>query len=265
LADTKEPAAGAGTAEAWVAGPEKQDQKSSPRKFVREASVTMAVAIVLAVLIKTFLLQAFYIPSESMEPTLRIGDRVLVNRVVYRFHPPRRGDVIVFSDPNPPPVHRSALSAFRHWLTQGFGVSTNPEKDFIKRVIALPGETVEVRDGRVYIDGKPLKPEPYLSPLKETRSWGPHRVGPNSLFVMGDNRTMSGDSRYGLGDIPYDKVIGRAFVIIWPPGHWRWLAGLHYALGLAVPLPPLLPVLPPGLTVVPLVPAAAVRSHRRRA
>src|SRR5262245_7475930 len=110
--------------------------------FLTELPVLLLIAFVLALLIKSFLVQAFYIPSESMVPTLKVGDRVLVNKLVYRFHPPRRGDIIVFEDPNPPPQpHRNALDAFWHWLTEGLGFAQSPEKDFIKRVIALPGET----------------------------------------------------------------------------------------------------------------------------
>jgi signal peptidase I len=182
------------------------------------------VAFALALLIKTFLVQAFFIPSESMQNTLNPGDRVLVNKVVYHLHTPRRGDIIVFSDPNPAPTgHRNPAQAFWHWLTEGLGVSTNPEKDFIKRVIGLPGETIEGKDGTVYIDGRPLT-ERYTR-VKDVRPFGPIRIPADRLFVMGDNRTDSKDSRYGLGFIPYRKVIGRAFVVIWPPSRIGWLHG----------------------------------------
>jgi signal peptidase I len=192
--------------------------------FVRELPFLLIVAFALALLIKTFLVQAFFIPSESMENTLNPGDRVLVNKVVYHLHHPRRGDIIVFSDPNPAPRgHRNPVSAFVHWLTEGLGVSTSPEKDFIKRVIGLPGETLEGKNGVVYINGKPLR-EPYIRE-KDVRPFGPVRVSCQCLFVMGDNRTDSKDSRYGLGFIPYDKVIGRAFVVIWPPSRIGWLHG----------------------------------------
>jgi signal peptidase I len=210
----------------WRRRKQKKEKPRSPWAFLRELPVLLLVAFVLALLIKTFLLQAFYIPSASMEPTLRVGDRVLVNKLVYRFHPPRRGDVIVFEDPTPGPEEdRGALSAFWDWLTEGLGVSSNPEKDFIKRVIALPGETIEIEQGRVFIDGRELD-EPYLHPFKDATDYGPERVPADSLFVMGDNRANSNDSRRSLGFIPYDRVVGKAFVIIWPPPRIGWLRGL---------------------------------------
>jgi signal peptidase I len=196
-----------------------------PLSFLKELPVLLLVAFVLALLIKTFLVQAFYIPSASMENTLLVGDRVLVNKLVYRFHPPERGDIIVFEEPHPvDEPDRNPFSAFVHWLTEGLGVSSNPEKDFIKRVIALPGETIEVEQGRVFIDGKEIR-EPYLNPLEDQSSFGPEKIPPDQLFVMGDNRANSNDSRRGLGLIPYDKVVGRAFVIIWPPSRIQWLHG----------------------------------------
>jgi signal peptidase I len=186
------------------------------------------VAVLLALLIKTFLVQAFVIPSESMEDTLRPGDRVLVNRLVERIHPPRRGDVIVLEDHFVTDrIHRGAISSFFHWLTQGVGVESGPEGEFkIKRVIGLPGETVEIDRCVVYVDGEPLA-EPYVTPSRNrgTCRYGPVRVPRDSLFVLGDNRDESGDSRFGLGMIPFDKVVGRAFVIIWPPSRMGLLRG----------------------------------------
>jgi signal peptidase I len=220
--DEAKPAAGAP-----APAPTKKDQeKRGAIAFLTELPVLLLVAFLLALLIKTFLVQAFYIPSESMENTLKVGDRVLVNKVVYHLHPPRRGDVIVFEDPNGAVVHRNPVSALFHWLTEGFGVSTSPEKDFIKRVIGLPGETVEMHLCVVYINGQPLD-EPYLNPNKGTQcEYGPVTVPAKSLFVLGDNRGNSKDSRFGLGFIPYSKVVGRAFVIIWPPSRIGWLRGL---------------------------------------
>jgi signal peptidase I len=215
----------------WTAFPkpspaERGKDKRGVLAGLRELPVLLVVAFVLALLIKTFLVQAFYIPSESMTNTLKVGDRVLVNKLVYHFHPPRRGDIIVFEDPHPAVTpHRNSLSAAWHWLTEGLGVSNNPEKDFIKRVIGLPGDTITMRKGVVRINGVPLK-EPYLNPLRDLRDFGPQKVPADTLFVMGDNRANSNDSRFLLGPIPMDKVVGKAFVVIWPPSRVGWLHGL---------------------------------------
>src|SRR6266550_7327908 len=163
-------------------------KRGGPLTFLRELPVLLLIAFILALLIKSFLIQAFYIPSESMVPTLKVGDRVLVNKLTYRFHPPGRGDVIVFEDPNAPPVDRGVVSGFAHWVTDGLGLTTSPDKDFIKRVIGLPGDSIEIRRGRVYVNGKILAPEPYLSPIEDVsccpgQTW---TVPKDDLFVMGD-------------------------------------------------------------------------------
>src|SRR6266498_4356364 len=210
--------------EEWRTGKRAQADEKGGRgfAFLRELPFLLLVAFLLALLIKTFVVQAFYITSESMEPTLNIGDRVLVNKVVYHLHPPRRGDIIVFEDPHPTAQdNRNVLSTFWHWLTEGFGVSTNPEKDFIKRVVGLPGDTVAIRHCKVMINGKVLQ-EPYKH-VRDCREYGPHRVPKDNVFVMGDNRPNSSDSRFALRDIPEDKIVGRAFVIIWPPSRWQIL------------------------------------------
>lgn len=206
-------------------------KRGGPLAFLRELPALLLIAFILALLIKSFLVQAFYIPSESMVPTLQVGDRVLVNKLTYRFHPPGRGDVIVFEDPNAPPVRRGPISGFVHWVTDGLGLTTSPDKDFIKRVIGLPGDSIEIRRGRVYLNGKILAPEPYLSPIADVsccpgQSW---TVPKGELFVMGDNRTNSSDSRTSLGYIPISKVVGRAFVIIWPPSRIHWLSTPKYS------------------------------------
>lgn len=198
---------------------EQSKAKKTGLAFLRELPILLLIAFGLALLIKTFLVQAFYIPSESMEPSLDVGDRVLVNKVVYHLHPPRRGDIIVFEEPHPgPQPHRNPAQALWRWLTQGLGVSASAERDFIKRVVAVPGETLEIKQGRVFINGRRLS-EPYLAAAFDRRDYPPTKVPSNSLFVMGDNRTNSNDSRFGLGFIPYDKVVGRAFILIWPPSH----------------------------------------------
>jgi len=202
------------------------ERDDEPRAFLRELPGLVLLALLLAILIKTFLVQAFYIPSESMVPPLRIGDRVLVNRLAYRLGDVERYDVIVFSDPPPPPgEERGVVGGFLHWLGEGTGIAEPAEEDFIKRVIALPGETWEIHDGETYVDGRRID-EPYLVGAPDLRDYGPETVPAGSLFVLGDNRTHSCDSRFppdgsdgchGLGYVPLDDVIGQAFVVIWPP------------------------------------------------
>jgi signal peptidase I len=167
-------------------------------------------ALVLVFLvIRPFIVQAFYIPSASMRPALWESDRILVNKFIYRFRQPQRFDVIVFKAPPE---------------------ASPDEKDFIKRVIGLPGEIVEVKNGRVYINHKPLDenyvdeewalPPPKKVPphtvIRPEYEYGPYKVPPNMLFVMGDNRNNSKDSHYWQG-LSMDRVLGKAMVIFWPP------------------------------------------------
>ncbi len=188
--------------------------------FLRELPVLVVLAFVLAIVLKTFVVQAFFIPSESMEPTLFPGDRVLV---VKAFDSPSRGDVIVFSDPQGRPgPDRGVIGGFVHWVSETLGFARPQDEDFIKRVIGLPGEVVELRNGRLLVDGRHV-PEPYLRGPVDTRDYGPVTVPADSLFVLGDNRLNSKDSRFGLGFVPVDKVIGRAFVIVWPPSRAGWV------------------------------------------
>jgi signal peptidase I len=184
-------------------------------QFLTELPGLILMAFVLALLIKTFLVQAFFIPSGSMEPTLMPNDRVLVLKVPYYFHDPRRGDIIVFEDPDPSnEPDRGIVGGFFHWMFEGLGVQRPDNEDFIKRVIGLPGQTVWAKGGDVYVDGKKLK-EPYLT--QPTADFGKTHVPEGDLFVMGDNRANSLDSRFSLGFIPIDKVIGKAEFVIWPP------------------------------------------------
>lgn len=196
-------------------------------KFWRELPVLIVVALAIAIVVKTFLVQAFYIPSESMEPTLRRGDRVLVCRFCYRFGDIERGDVVVFADPDPEPHDRGPVASALRWLAEGIGVAQPEDEDFIKRVAGLPGDTLEIRRGQLYVNGEAVD-EPYLASDEDTRSYGPVTVPDGMLFVLGDNRLVSGDSRLqpeegGVGLVPVDRVIGRAFVIVWPPGRWGGL------------------------------------------
>jgi len=157
--------------------------------------VIIAVALLAALVIKTFLLQAFYIPSESMTPTLKVRDRVLVNKLSYRLHPVHRGDIVVFERP------------------PGEGLGEVQIKDLIKRVVGLPGQTVEGRDGHVFVDGQELK-EPYIHGVITT-PFPATKLGPRHYWVMGDNRINSRDSRF-FGSIDRDLIVGRAFVRVWP-------------------------------------------------
>ena len=166
--------------------------------------VVIAVALLVAFLVRTFVIAHFVVEGESMYSTLDTNDRVFVNKLSYRLHDPNRGDVVV--------------------LHQVTGAS---ERDLIKRVIGLPGESVEVRNCTVLIDGRVLN-EPYLDPevVTPTDCGGDYLldgvVPDNHVFVMGDNRGGSQDSRV-IGPINEDDLVGRAFVVFWPQSHWQWL------------------------------------------
>jgi signal peptidase I len=212
-----------------------------PMPLWQELPILLVVAFCLAVLIRTFLLQAFYIPSGSMEDTLLIGDRVLVNKIIYNVRDPRRGEVVVFrgTDNWAPQLDQKPDPGFLPKLgrTVGdlVGVSRPGEKDFIKRVIGLPGDRVKCCDeqGRVTVNGVALN-ETYVlqdSPLdlppnpKECRSrrFDEVVVPPGQIFVMGDHRFVSQDARC-QGPVPIHNVIGRAFTIVWPYARWGSLS-----------------------------------------
>lgn len=201
--------------------------KRRRRSFWKELPVLLVIAFVVALLIKTFLLQAFFIPSASMVPTLKIGDRVLVEKVSFRFGNPGRGDVVVFERKLPgftgtdeaddESVFTDIVNAFREL----FGFPTGTSQDFIKRVIGVEGETVEGRDGEVWVDGEPIE-EPWLPDGLETAPFLRIKVGEGEVFVMGDNRADSEDSR-SFGPIPEANIVGRAFLLVWPPGEFGGL------------------------------------------
>ncbi len=164
------------------------------RRQIVEWVVLIACALGIALVIKTFLFQAFYIPSPSMVPTLEVGDRVLVNKLSYHLHPVHRGDIVVFKAPP--------------------GVESADIQDLVKRVIGLPGDTVEGRGGHIYVDGRLLK-EPYLPAGTESKTFGPVNVPAHSYYVLGDNRPSSKDSTV-FGPISRKLIVGRVFVRIWP-------------------------------------------------
>jgi signal peptidase I len=161
---------------------------------VVEWVVIIGGAFLVAFVVKTFLIQAFFIPSGSMLPTLHEDDRVLVNKLSYDLHDVNRGDLVVFERPE--------------------GQTSGQIRDLIKRVVGLPGERIESRGGRVYIDGQLLE-EPYLEDGAQTTNLEPQTVPDGHVFVMGDNRDDSMDSRV-FSAIDEDLIVGRAFVRVWP-------------------------------------------------
>ncbi len=172
-----------------------RDAEPSPPTFARflgRLALLLVIAAAGAFVIRTFVVEPFLIPSASMEDTLRIGDGVLVNRFVYRFEAPRPGDIVVFAS------------------------SSDSSTDLIKRVVAVGGQTVDVRDGVVYVDGRRMV-EPYVNRRYPDHfdSDAPVKVPPGTVFVMGDNRANSADSRY-IGPQPVSAIVGRAFAIYWP-------------------------------------------------
>lgn len=193
-------------------------------RFFKELPVLVVIAFGLALLMKTFLIQAFWIPSESMEPVLVRGDRVLVNKLAFRFREPRRGEVVVFAreiDQEPRGLIRRAID----FLTEGLGAASPGEEDLIKRIIGLPGETVEMTDGIVTVtrtDGSKLTlDEPYIAEERDLQPFAPFAVPAGSYFMMGDNRAHSADSRSSsLGPVKRTQMIGKAFVKVWPPKRW---------------------------------------------
>lgn len=190
------------------------------RSFWRELPFLILIALVIAVFIKTFVIQAFWIPSSSMEDTLEINDRVLVNKLAFDIGDIERGDVIVFDDPRGVQERESVVESVIRNLAESVGLST-PKSEFIKRVIGLPGELVEVRSGLVHINGEPLV-ESYLHPASNMPDFGPERVPAAMYFVMGDNRNSSQDSRF-FGAIDEGAIVGKAFVVLWPPSRWSGL------------------------------------------
>jgi len=210
-------------------------RKRRKRSFWRELPILIAVALLLAVIIKTYAIQAFYIPSGSMENTLEINDRVLVNKIVYHTRDIHRGDIVVFNgdgswDPGTVPANGNVFQQFGDGFASMFGFG-HPGDILIKRVIGIPGDHVACCDaqGRVTVNNVPLNEQSYLYPgSAPSVSRFNIKVPPGRLWVMGDNRFYSDDSRDHQGDpgggtIPESAVVGRAFIIIWPPSRWRLL------------------------------------------
>jgi signal peptidase I len=209
-------------------------------KHLTELPILVLIAFGIAILIKTFLVQAFFIPSASMKPTLVEGDRVLVEKISYALHDPRRGDVVVFEksvfgqEQDVPPLEDA-----RNFMRELLGLPTGLEEDYIKRIVAVAGDTIRyvgsprrlivngeqvdqdfVKGGRDKISSTITSADCKRLEMEEVRDGC--RIPAGRIFVMGDNRANSEDSRI-LGPIQQDKVIGRAFVVIWPPEDFRSL------------------------------------------
>jgi signal peptidase I len=210
-------------------------REDKPNSFLRELPILIAVALVLALLIKAFLVQAFYIPSESMEDTLKKGDRVLVNKLVYHTRSIHRGEIVVFngkdtsfeSTPEFTATRsNNVIARFFRSVGSAIGIAPPGEKDFIKRVIGVAGDRVACcTNGKVTVNGVPLT-ETYLKPgVTPSDQTFDVTVPKDRLWVMGDNRANSSDSRAHIdasdhGYIPTHKVIGRAFIKVWPFSHF---------------------------------------------
>jgi signal peptidase I len=195
------------------------------RRAVVETVLLVGLAIIIAIVLRAFVAQAFRIPSASMEPQLMIGDRVVVSRLAYRVHDPRRGDIIVFDCPPaagcPDDSHDALPVRAAKALGEALLIRQPDVEEFIKRVIGLPGDVVEGHDGFVFVNGT-LLVEPYLPKGTITSDFGPITVEKDKLWVMGDNRGNSGDSRV-FGQIEQDTIVGRAMLRVWPPGRLAFL------------------------------------------
>ena len=202
------------------------EQPPAAKRAAREIPVLLVTAAVIAWVIKSFVAQAFYIPSESMVPQLEVNDRVVVSHLAYNLHDPNRGDIVVFHDPRngangDDGGKDNLIVRFIRGVGGAVGLVQPSTEEFIKRVVALPGETVEAKSGRIYVNGRLLF-EPYLPAGTVTSDFAPVVIPEGALWVMGDNRGNSSDSRF-FGPIRKSTVIGRAVLRVWPPGSASFL------------------------------------------
>lgn len=172
--------------------PPAETSKARLKHWLFDWGETIVVAFILALVIRAFFVQVFWIPSSSMEPTFDINDRLIVNKVIYHFREPRRQEIVVFRQVAPP---------------------GSPKKDIIKRVIGLPGEELEIKGGIVHINGEPIQENHEM--YSDFSDFGPVVIPPEAYFVMGDNRPASADSRY-WGYLPRENIIGPSVLRIWP-------------------------------------------------
>jgi signal peptidase I len=173
-------------------------KKSWARRFVEYVVILLVAFVIVFGVLRPFVVKSFWIPSESMVPTLEVGDRIFVNRFIYRFFEPERGDIVVFD-------------------------SQETDDELVKRVVAVPGDRVRVRNGNLRVNGD-FPYEPYAVPMQfpDGSDFGPTRVPKGEVFVMGDNRPNSHDSRY-FGPVPIEDIQGEAFFRFWPPSRIGFL------------------------------------------
>ena len=174
------------------------EKERSTAEEIKDWVVSIVIAVALAMFIRTFIVELYVVDGPSMRPTLESEERLVVNKFIYRFRPPEKGEVLVFQYPR------------------------DPSRDFIKRVIATPGDTIEIREGRVLVNDQ-LLTEDYI--LEKTRSEYPKSTVPEGrVFVMGDNRNNSEDSRFAdVGFVPYDLIKGKAMIVFWPISQYKTL------------------------------------------
>ncbi len=282
------PLASARTSESAPAEGTQEETKSAPatrkkeKSFWRELLTIVVAAAVLTLLVKAFVVQVYRIPSASMENTLQVGDRVLVNKLVYHFRGIHRGDIVVFSGqdswgPDAPPPSGNPVARFFDAVLSDIGLQSS-QTYYIKRVIGLPGDHVACcADGKATVNGHALNEGSYLYPGNPPSEFKFNVVVPaGHLWVMGDHRSDSDDSRFHPGDpgggaIPENQVAGRAFLIIWPPSQLRDLPipstfqqAAFQAAG-AGPLPVAESAAVAGVVGTPLLLLLRRRRRRRRA
>ena len=198
-----------------------KERKKTTRSFWKELPILVVIALIVAIVIKTFFIQAFSIPSGSMRDTLLEGDRVMVNKLAYRFGDPAHGDVVVFDSPfNDEGNGESIPAAIVRNIGEALGIAP-PAREFIKRIIAVEGDTLEIRNNQMWLNGEVLD-EPYIQPGTLMRDMPRRTIPDGTVFVMGDNRNNSQDSRF-FDEIPVEDIVGRAFVRVWPPSRWGGL------------------------------------------
>ncbi len=194
---------------------EERPPSNKGRGGALEFVIILAVSFLLVFgFIRPFVVEAFYIPSESMVPTLMVGDRVLVNKFIYDFTEPERGDIAVFKSVEGPGPPKGGL--IEHLGAYLRGERWDKREDLIKRAVAVPGDTVRVTSGKLYVNGE-LQKEPYVNQqgARFQTPYGPSTVPPDHYFFMGDNRANSRDSRY-FGAVPEENIEGEAFLRFWP-------------------------------------------------